>query len=115
MVSRDAESSERSASCDNAGRAPLRKASASRPTDEKTLRQPTRKSGQGKLVCVTGGTGFLGYQLVRQLRDLGADVRIHTLPPREHPPTADLPINVHCGDIRDPDSVRRAIEDCAVV
>src|SRR5205085_10207188 len=70
---------------------------------------------QGRPVCVTGGSGFLGYQLVRQLLDLGADVRIHTLPPREHHPITDLPIKVHHGDIRHPESVRRAIDDCVVV
>ena len=35
-------------------------------------------------VCVTGGAGFLGYHLVQQLLDLGADVSTHTLPPTEN-------------------------------
>ena len=29
-----------------------------------------------KRVCVTGGTGFLGYHLVCQLLELGAEVRV---------------------------------------
>jgi dihydroflavonol-4-reductase len=69
----------------------------------------------GKPVCVTGGSGFLGYQIVRQLLDLGADVRIHTLTSREHHPIAHLPIKIHHGDIRDPASVRQAVEGCAAV
>jgi len=41
---------------------------------------------QGKRVCVTGGTGFLGFQIVQRLVALGARVRSLSLPPTHtHP------------------------------
>src|SRR5205823_2433377 len=92
-----------------------RKRRITRSPGGKIMRQPTRMFWQGKPVCITGGSGFLGYQLVRQLLDLGADVRVHTLPPREHHPISDLPIKITHGDIRDADSVRRTVEGCAII
>src|SRR5262245_16477609 len=46
-------------------------------------RLPDARFWEGKEVCVTGGTGFLGYQIVRQLLDLGARVRVLALPPED--------------------------------
>ena len=37
--------------------------------------QPSRNSGAGKPVVVTGGAGFLGGAVTRDLRSLGAEVR----------------------------------------
>jgi GDP-L-fucose synthase len=39
-------------------------------------RQPTTEFWSGKPVVVTGGAGFLGTAVVRDLRGLGADVRV---------------------------------------
>jgi dihydroflavonol-4-reductase len=70
----------------------------------------------GKRVCVTGGTGMLGYQLVSQLMRLGAHVRVLALPP----PTTH-PIHVHrtifkvFGDVRDAELVRMATAKCDVI
>lgn len=69
-----------------------------------------------KQVCVTGGTGFLGYHLVQQLCAAGAQVRTLALAtPPEHP-LADLAdVEQFSGDVRDTALVRRATAGCAVV
>ncbi len=70
----------------------------------------------GKRVCVTGGTGFLGWNLVKQLLPLAAHVRILSLPPKS-PALARLVQEVDCvyGDVRDAGAVRRALADCDIV
>src|SRR5262245_13773011 len=71
---------------------------------------------QDRLVCVTGGTGFLGYHLVTQLLDAGARVRVFALPPRpNHPLLDESRVVLKTGDIRDPDAVRDAVRDCEVI
>ena len=70
----------------------------------------------GKRVCITGGTGFLGWTLAQQLRGLAGHVRLFGLQPR----AAELAAQMHewdCafGDVRDPEAVHRAIHDCDVV
>ena len=57
--------------------------------------------------CVTGATGFIGYQLVQRLRADGHHVVGLDLVPPEG--DQQLPEFVH-GDIRDPAAVRRAIQ-----
>jgi dihydroflavonol-4-reductase len=70
----------------------------------------------GKRVCVTGGTGFLGYQIARQLRDLKAIVRIAGLMPRpRHPVHHDTQIERYFGDIRDPAFIKQAVAGCSIV
>src|SRR5262249_6671679 len=67
-------------------------------------------------VCVTGGTGFLGYHLVQRLVSLGARVTVLSLPPRaDHPLTGQREIEKVYGDIRDRDTVRRALAGRSVV
>jgi hypothetical protein len=44
--------------------------------------QPDQRFWAGKRVCATGGTGFLGWHLVRELLPRAADVRILGLPAR---------------------------------
>ena len=70
----------------------------------------------GKQVCVTGGTGLLGYQVVRCLLDAGADVRVMALKPRgPHPLERDPRVRLIWGDVRDPFLVRHAVSGCDVV
>jgi dihydroflavonol-4-reductase len=70
----------------------------------------------GTQVCVTGGTGFLGYHLVRQLLRLGARVTVLALPPRrDHPLLREPRVVLVSGDVRDAAAVRGATGRCAVV
>jgi GDP-L-fucose synthase len=62
--------------------------------------QPTPSFWQGRPVVVTGGAGFLGSAVVRDLEALGADVRV----PRSA---------MH--DLRDPAAARSAVDGAAVV
>jgi dihydroflavonol-4-reductase len=65
---------------------------------------------------VTGGTGFLGWHLVRELLPRAAQVRVLGLPPRSPYLRLRLAaVEFIAGDIRDADTVRRAIGDCDVV
>ena len=78
--------------------------------------EPERRFWQGKRVCVTGGTGLLGYQVVRALDGLGAVVRVLALPPRgPHPLQGDPRVELSLGDVRDPALVRQATAGCDVV
>lgn len=70
----------------------------------------------GKQVCVTGGTGLLGYQVVRCLIDAGAEVRVLALQPRGPHPVEGRPrVRLIWGDVRDPFLVRHAVSGCDVV
>jgi dihydroflavonol-4-reductase len=60
---------------------------------------------------VTGGTGFVGRAVVEELLSAGREVRVLARNP-EHPALAGLPVEVAAGDLRDPDSLRRALTDC---
>jgi dihydroflavonol-4-reductase len=76
---------------------------------------PDRNFWTDRRVCVTGGTGFLGWQIVRQLCDLGADVRILALLPDQTHTVHQHSIDACWGDVRDPDLVRRATDGCSIV
>jgi dihydroflavonol-4-reductase len=70
----------------------------------------------GRPVCVTGGTGFLGYHLVRLLSERGAVVRVLALPPKpDHPLRRHTDVSLIEGDIRDAACVRRAVAGCDIV
>ncbi len=57
----------------------------------------------GKRILVTGGSGFIGRQVVRALTDAGATVRVVDLVP--HP---DPAVDVVIGDISDPAAIEQA-------
>ena len=69
-------------------------------------------------VLVTGGAGFIGSHLVRALLDRGDDVSVlddlSTGHQRRLEPFGDR-IRFFLGDVRDPDSVGRAIDGCDAV
>jgi dihydroflavonol-4-reductase len=78
--------------------------------------QPDPAYWAGRTVCVTGGTGFLGYHLVKLLGEVGARVRIFALsPPPDHPIRQFRHAEIMPGDILDPAAVRSAVAGCSVV
>lgn len=70
----------------------------------------------GKRVAITGGTGLLGFQIVRHLLAAGARPRVLALPPHPVHPLNRIP-DIECtyGDIRDPVTTRSALADCEIV
>jgi GDP-L-fucose synthase len=64
------------------------------------MAEPTREFWHGKAVTVTGGAGFLGTAVTRDLEDLGAEIRVIR--------SADF-------DLRDPAATREAVEGAEVV
>jgi GDP-L-fucose synthase len=64
------------------------------------MAEPTPELWAGKAVFVTGGAGFLGSAVTRDLEGLGAEVRV--VRSREH-------------DLRDPAATRSAVEGAEVV
>jgi dihydroflavonol-4-reductase len=78
--------------------------------------EPNPHFWAGKRVCVTGGTGFLGWVIVQQLLPLTSHVRILGLPPASRDLATTLaPLDCVYGDVRDPIAVRKALRDCDVV
>jgi dihydroflavonol-4-reductase len=65
---------------------------------------------------VTGGTGFLGYHIVGQLRNLGAKVRVLALAPRRpHPLPRRADVTCCFGNVLDRGLVRSAVRGCDVI
>ena len=66
-----------------------------------------------KPTLVTGATGFVGWHVARLLEERGRRVRALVRPGRG---LADLPsVEPVTGDLREPDSLARAVEGCDVV
>lgn len=70
-----------------------------------------------KPTLVTGVTGFVGWHVARKLLERGVPVRgLARDPQRGARALQELPgIETARGDLRDPDSLARAVEGCAVV
>jgi dihydroflavonol-4-reductase len=60
---------------------------------------------------VTGGTGFVGRAIVAELLAAGREVRVLARNP-DHPALAGLAVEVAVGDLRDPGSLRRSLDEC---
>lgn len=60
---------------------------------------------------VTGAAGFLGSHVTRQLVARGASVRVLMRPSSNNRAISDLPLEYVTGDLRDPHSVERAMND----
>lgn len=61
------------------------------------------------ITLVTGATGLMGNNIVRLLRETGDDVRVLVRGTSDPRPLAGLDVEVVTGDIRDVESVRRAM------
>lgn len=61
-------------------------------------------------ILVTGAAGFLGSHVTRQLVARGEDVRVLLRASSSNHAIADLPLEYVTGDLRDPASLRRAVE-----
>ena len=64
---------------------------------------------------VTGGTGFVGANVVRELLRDGATVRVLARPSSDRRAVAGLPIEVVAGDLTDRRSVDRAVAGVGIV
>ncbi len=64
----------------------------------------------GKKVLITGGSGFLGINLIRYLRNHGiTDITVLDLVEFDYPERGE--VNAIIGDIRKPEDVRKAMKD----
>jgi 2-alkyl-3-oxoalkanoate reductase len=66
-------------------------------------------------VCVTGGTGFLGSYLVRDLLSKGTHVCVLARPSPRAGRLAVANVEIVHGDLRDPDSIARAVKDADII
>ncbi len=64
---------------------------------------------------VTGANGFIGANVVRTLLAHGEEVRAFVRAGSDRRSLAELPVEIAEGDLRDADSVRRAVAGCARV
>jgi uncharacterized protein YbjT (DUF2867 family) len=66
-------------------------------------------------VFVTGGTGFVGSEVLRQLTATGHTVRALVRPGSERKLAVRQGVEIHRGDASDPDSLQGALADCEAV
>lgn len=66
-------------------------------------------------VFVTGGTGFIGGEVVRQLRDRGDEVACLVRNPEKGRAVAELGCEIVSGDLGDADALRQGMEGCDAV
>lgn len=64
---------------------------------------------------VTGATGFVGGMVARELVRARHEVRLLVRPSADRRNVHDLPVEIYHGDVRDLDSLRRAVSGCAQV
>lgn len=66
-------------------------------------------------VFVTGGTGFIGGEVVRQLRERGDDVVCLVRNPEKGKKVAELGCELTAGDLSDAEALRAGMEGCDAV
>ena len=96
--------------------APLHPASSVPPGAEGVLSTVDCRLSTDACVLVTGGSGFLGINLIRWLLKHGAqEVRSLDLVPFNYPEAADTRVRTVVGDVRDREAVRRLVAGCSAV
>ena len=90
--------------------------SAGRPATA-VAEQPQRtRRVHGHFVLVMGAAGFVGTHVCRQLTRLGSRVRGFVRSPAHAAERlAQLPVDLHVGDVRDDMALRRAMQGCDAV
>jgi uncharacterized protein YbjT (DUF2867 family) len=90
--------------------------SAGRPATA-VAEQPQRaRRAHGHFVLVTGAAGFVGTHVCRQLTRQGSRVRgFVRSPAKAAERLAQLPVDLHVGDVRDDMALRRAMQGCDAV
>ena len=69
-----------------------------------------------KTVLVTGGSGFLGINLIRHLRTKGVErIRVLDIAPFDYPEAKAPWLEFTLGDVRDPAAVNTCVEGCDAV
>jgi dihydroflavonol-4-reductase len=66
-------------------------------------------------VFVTGGTGFIGGEVVRQLRERGNEVACLVRSPEKAARLRELGCELHSGDLGDERAIRKGMEGCDAV
>lgn len=66
-------------------------------------------------VFVTGGTGFIGGEVVRQLRARGDEVACLVRNPEKGAKLRELGCSLHAGDLSDERAIRKGMEGCDAV
>lgn len=79
------------------------------------LRSGTEEEAAMARCLVTGGCGFLGSWMVRQLVEDGCTVRVLAVPGETRENLAGLDVEVVEGDVRSPADVQRAVEGMETV
>src|SRR6266481_4334070 len=64
---------------------------------------------------ITGATGFVGSHVARALAAAGADLRLLVRPASLKNNIAGLPAEIAVGDLREPESLKQAMNGCDVV
>ncbi|MDW8224345.1 MAG: NAD-dependent epimerase/dehydratase family protein, partial [Gemmatales bacterium] len=78
--------------------------------------EPEEDFWRGRLVVLTGATGFLGWHLLQQLRRLGARVRTLALQPPTHHPLLDLDdVETVFGDVCDEALVGLVLRESSII
>ena len=66
-----------------------------------------------KTVLITGGSGFLGINLIRFLRTKGVEkIRVLDIAPFDYPEANEPWLDFTLGDVRDPATVNRCVDGC---
>jgi len=66
----------------------------------------------GRPILVTGATGFIGWHVAKKILERGHSVRALARPGSQ---VKELDVETVIGDLRDPDSLRRAVAGCGTV